>query len=391
MNYANFNILPELKDCLPNASADEIRDLRESIIENGIHTPLKRCQFENRDGIYLLDGHRRYGISRELGKECPVEDDSKIVIFSDVDAAIKWIIKNQFTHRTVNPLQRETIIGQYYNTIKKSHGGNRTSIDQSDRLKDSAEIAAELFKVGPATVKRLGKKSELLKQTGLDAAVWSGQISKIEMNALKELHEQIKQSQQNPEEITQNAIARAQANKGRFTSISKPSKSVLKKQTASEVEQITDTPDDHVEISPEAELTGTETIVSTLQHRIEDPASFVSVENDEISNQSDPEIQNENWIGVFEAKEKQFVLENDRPKDPIEIAFNELRELDKMALKIEMKLLKCKIDPARGDEGCGIIANISTVLDSISSFLSQSPKKRKITDLFHAVNAQTCN
>lgn len=219
MHKIDVKTLPELKNCLPPLRIDERINLNASIKAHGVLTPITLCKFKGRDGLFLLDGHYRYEFALKLGVSCPVEEEDKLVEFESVDDAVQWIIRNQFSRRNIDTIHREIMIGRYYISMKKSHGGDRKSSHQNDGLNKTAEVVARTFNVSSATVERCARKVELLEKTGLSETVRTGVIRKIEDKALIEFHKLIAEDPNKKGEIIQAAITRARENKGRLTPV----------------------------------------------------------------------------------------------------------------------------------------------------------------------------
>lgn len=98
MKVEELKIDSEFKALIPPMTDDERFQLTTNIVKDGCREPLVIWAGH---GI-LLDGHNRYEICQLHGlKFQTVEMD-----FVDRDAALVWIINNQFGRRNLNPMQR---------------------------------------------------------------------------------------------------------------------------------------------------------------------------------------------------------------------------------------------------------------------------------------------
>jgi len=144
------------KNLLPMLSREEEKSLRESIISDGCRDPLVVWN------SVIIDGHNRYQICQEEGVEFKVLE----MEFSDDEAAMDWIDKNQIARRNLTPDDFRLAVGRRYNRTKKvAHGreGRTFSEDQIDPPKSTAETLATEHGISPATVKRAGKLAEAVE------------------------------------------------------------------------------------------------------------------------------------------------------------------------------------------------------------------------------------
>lgn len=86
----------EFRALIPPLSADEYAQLEANIIADGCRDPLVVW-----DGT-LIDGHNRHKICTERGIPYATKEHA----FADRDAAIIWIIENQFGRRNLTPFTR---------------------------------------------------------------------------------------------------------------------------------------------------------------------------------------------------------------------------------------------------------------------------------------------
>jgi hypothetical protein len=81
------------------------------------------------------------------------------------------MIDNQKNKRNANKMTLTYLIGKQYREQKKSHGGDRKSIDQNDPLKLTAQQMAKQSNLGEATVKRASIFSENLEKICENAGI----------------------------------------------------------------------------------------------------------------------------------------------------------------------------------------------------------------------------
>lgn len=121
----------ELKSFLPVLPKEEQLELRRSIIEKGILTPLDIWQKVNGD-LILIDGYNRYELAKEFGLSF------RIVIhaFDNIDEVKLWMIRNQKTRR--NLTSWDFFIGQEYELLK---GDTKNLAAKYLEFKEAIEIA----------------------------------------------------------------------------------------------------------------------------------------------------------------------------------------------------------------------------------------------------------
>lgn len=149
-----------IKNRLYPLRQDEYDVLEQSILDEGCREPLIVW-----NGI-LIDGHNRYSICKKHNIFFKIVTKN----FIDMDTALRWIDLNQYGRRNLTDMQMADLRGRYYNSIKQSHGGDRSSA-QNAHLK-TGDIASEKFKVDPGTIRRDAVFSEsideLKRSVGVD-------------------------------------------------------------------------------------------------------------------------------------------------------------------------------------------------------------------------------
>ncbi len=155
---------PEFKRLIPPLRPEEYAQLESNIKREGCRDPLVLWKRGECDYV-LIDGHNRF----EICGEHDIPYSIKEMTFSDRDAVMDWIDKNQLGRRNLTKEDFTLIIGRRYNRMKKTQGGDRKSEEakskyQNDPLISTAEVIAEDHGVSAPTVKRAGKFADAVEQ-----------------------------------------------------------------------------------------------------------------------------------------------------------------------------------------------------------------------------------
>jgi ParB/RepB/Spo0J family partition protein len=110
-------VLPEIQKRLFPLRPEELQHLRESIEREGVRDPLVVWPKDGK--LILVDGHQRYRICRELGKNFPVVERD----FADLDEVLDWVDRNQIARRNLTDEQFAMVIGRIYERRKKAPKG----------------------------------------------------------------------------------------------------------------------------------------------------------------------------------------------------------------------------------------------------------------------------
>ena len=114
-----LTIDPEFEAKCPPLSEDELAQLEENILEEGV-VLMPLIVWNNT----IVDGHNRYKIAQEHpGIEFRIHEKQ----FNNRYEAISWICKNQLGRRNLTPMQKKYLIGARYDAEKMAHGGDRKS------------------------------------------------------------------------------------------------------------------------------------------------------------------------------------------------------------------------------------------------------------------------
>jgi len=148
---------PEFKAAIPALSPEELEQLRENILADGIRDPLVLWGEHNT----ILDGHNRY----EIACDYALSFQTVEVALADRDAALLWILRNQLGRRNLHPDAATLLWGRMYNMQKGKRGGTGANqyteqMGHNDLSAQSANRLAAEAGVSPATIKRAGRFAE---------------------------------------------------------------------------------------------------------------------------------------------------------------------------------------------------------------------------------------
>lgn len=142
---------------------EELSLLEANIDEHGCLDSLKVW---TEKGV-LLDGHNRYRICKQLGKDFSVEHLS----FKNREAAIEWVIDFQLGRRNASEEQKAYYRGKRYRHEKKKKP-NEAGHNQHSEVKSQSGPQ-------PATAEKLGKEYGVSKNTIKRDAKFSAEVDAI--------------------------------------------------------------------------------------------------------------------------------------------------------------------------------------------------------------------
>ncbi|HEV8513237.1 MAG TPA: ParB N-terminal domain-containing protein [Cyclobacteriaceae bacterium] len=164
-------IRDEFRELIPQLKPDELEQLEENILKEGVRDPL--IIWPVGDEFILIDGHNRFSICQKHKLEFPF----KKVDFGSEDDARDWMVKNQLGRRNLSPEQQSYLRGLRYNQEKSQGRRSDLTSGQNDQKLDSENTAISLAKeynVSPKTIIRdaefakgvevIGKKDPELKK-----------------------------------------------------------------------------------------------------------------------------------------------------------------------------------------------------------------------------------
>lgn len=156
MTPGDITIDPEFRDLIRPLSADERKELKESLSSAGLLMPLILWRKDGKN--ILVDGHNRLSLWKEFdGFNEEWEFKTQELSFGSRTDVKEWIIKNQLGRRNLSPTDFNLLLGQLYNQQKKSVGKPAGAIlGQFDPISTAEKLAAE-HGVSAAKVKRAGR------------------------------------------------------------------------------------------------------------------------------------------------------------------------------------------------------------------------------------------
>jgi ParB-like chromosome segregation protein Spo0J len=124
MKLSLITIDPDFRDYFPPLESDAYEALKDKIIHEGFTDPVKLWSVGYNN--YLLDGHHRYQICKELG----IEPRHVFIKCADKKAALEWIRENQRARRNTTTYR---IIEQYL--AEKAAIAEQAKLNQQKALK----------------------------------------------------------------------------------------------------------------------------------------------------------------------------------------------------------------------------------------------------------------
>jgi len=167
----DIRIDPEFKALIPPLTAEEYAGLEESIVREGCRDAL--VVWNNT----LIDGHNRYEICQKHG----IPFETREIELDDHDAAIMWIIMNQFSRRNLPAYERarlalrlKPVIAERAKEKETSHTGQ--GYQKSDNPVHTAKELARAAGVSHDTIHKV-ETIEAKADDKLKADIMSGKTS----------------------------------------------------------------------------------------------------------------------------------------------------------------------------------------------------------------------
>ncbi len=184
-------IRKEFKELIPQLKPDELEQLEENILKEGVRDPL--VLWPVGDEFVLIDGHNRHSICVKYKLDFPF----KKIEFKDDEEARDWMVRNQLGRRNLSPEQQSYLRGLRY--IREKAQGKRSDLtsgqnDQKLSTESTAEILAKEYNVSPKTIVRdsefakgldvIAKKDPELKKKILkgESGIKKGKIQSLAKN-----------------------------------------------------------------------------------------------------------------------------------------------------------------------------------------------------------------
>lgn len=139
-----IKVIVEHRNYLPTLTAEERKNLENSIREHGIQSPLILMK----GTTFLLDGHNRLEVAKKLNiKVVPVEVQA-------TNNAEEWILRNQLSRRNLSELNRDKLMTALYKKIKEKSGVDK------EKKEEDIKALAKAAKVSKSTLNRVVKQQE---------------------------------------------------------------------------------------------------------------------------------------------------------------------------------------------------------------------------------------
>lgn len=148
-----YIIDPELEKCLPPLDKETYEGIKESIAKDGFNSEFPIVIWKER-GI-IVDGHHRYKICQELGKEPVIFEKS----LESMEDAVYYALEHQENRRSLLPSQK-AIIGTKRILLKERIDARNRKLagtlpSVGGKVGESSDIIAAKLGVGRGTVERV--------------------------------------------------------------------------------------------------------------------------------------------------------------------------------------------------------------------------------------------
>lgn len=203
----------EFKNLIPPLSAEELKQLEENILQDGCRDPLVTW-----NGI-LLDGHNRFEICER--NNIPFKTVEKE--FDDRDAAIEWIILNQFGRRNLPAYERAKLALRLKAVFADKAKANQKLSDGKGKQK-SANLKAEPVETRKELAKIAGVSHDTIAKVEKIEAQASDEVKaklSVGLISINQAHQQISRSEKESKRES-----RRQANRDKVESAQQPEKIV---------------------------------------------------------------------------------------------------------------------------------------------------------------------
>lgn len=141
-------ISPKFKEFIPPLSKEELQQLEENIIEEGVRDPL--ILWPVGEEYILVDGHNRFEICKKNNLDFPFKE----LNFENEDGVLEWMAKNQLGRRNLTPEQISYFRGKRYLQERGKVGENVKGQNDPSHQGNTSERLAIEYSVSPKTIKR---------------------------------------------------------------------------------------------------------------------------------------------------------------------------------------------------------------------------------------------
>jgi 16S rRNA G966 N2-methylase RsmD len=129
MDKSNIIIDPEFQGLIPPLATEEQTQLEANLLHDGCLSPLVAW-----NGV-LLDGHNRKAVCDKHG----IPYDIRNIDMPDRDAALEWVIHNQFGRRNLTPFVRAELALKLEPVVARRARQNQALAGQNKLLQNSGE------------------------------------------------------------------------------------------------------------------------------------------------------------------------------------------------------------------------------------------------------------
>jgi N6-adenosine-specific RNA methylase IME4 len=160
-------VVQELKNLIPPLTELEYEGLKRSIIAHG-QLDLVQTGYIEEIGVFVLDGHNRARVLRDLGVE--IEYEGLPIAFESVEDAEIWVIEHQLGRRNLNDWQKIKLLDEKRKRIESRQGmrTDLTSGPNGPEVKHPRDLAEEQLLLSSGTAHRgkyvLDHASEEIKE-----------------------------------------------------------------------------------------------------------------------------------------------------------------------------------------------------------------------------------
>ena len=184
-----ITVREDFKSLIPELTADELKQLEQNILSEGVRDPLVLW------GDTLIDGHHRYEIAQRHGLKFQTVQRE----FESEDAAAAWIIQNQFGRRNLSAYDRSLLALKLKPMLAaqaKKRQGTRTDLQNIPQKSAGSEVRDQLAKAAGVSHDTIAKVEKIEAQgtPELKDKVKRGELS------INKAYQEIRQTKPGPQD-----------------------------------------------------------------------------------------------------------------------------------------------------------------------------------------------
>lgn len=189
MAETDLHISERLRKLLPPLTADERKQLKENILDDGQVLDPILWWFDGTKKV-VIDGMHRWEIIR--GIDGQVQYRTQPMNFVDYEDAEIWILNHQLGRRNLlRPIDIKRVVGELYNRLKGKQGGDHKSSESKrqndDLIGKTSEKLGEKSGLSPRKVERSGARVESEAKLTKAAKIVADKATDAEVKALSQL------------------------------------------------------------------------------------------------------------------------------------------------------------------------------------------------------------